>query len=92
MLVSKAVFKAAAMVALPPLYRGFPLVLRRLWQPPVHNLCDARAIIDPRLKGLPHGPTGRPRDVEATARFFAYAGIGVAACALAPSLFRNLDW
>ena len=91
-LASKNVFKKVARTMLPRLYRFFPTALRRLWQPPVHNRCSDEKIEDPLLKGLPHAENGRPWDVEVTARFFAYAGIGYAAFEMAPRLFQLLNW
>ena len=95
-LASKEISRAVAFAVLPQLYLFFPGQLRRLWQPPVHNQYEFSAesgkYIDPGLKGLPHSPRGRPYDVEFTSRFFAYAGIGFAACGLAPQLLTALDW
>jgi hypothetical protein len=91
-LASKEVSRAAAAAARPPLYGWFPVRLRRMWQPPVHNACAEPLMRDPALRDLPHGASGRPADVEATSRFFAYAGIGVAACGLAPRMFAALGW
>ena len=91
-LVSKEVFRAVAFAVLPKLYTFFPLRLRKMWQPPVHNQCPVEKLSDSRLKALPHSPRGRPYDVEVTSRFFAYAGIGFAVCDLAPRLFRAMDW
>jgi membrane-associated phospholipid phosphatase len=91
-LACKEVFRAIAYAILPVLYQFFPIRLRRMWQPPVHSQYPLDAVQDPRLKGLPHGASGRPCDVEATSRFFAYAGIGFAACEIAPRLFMIMDW
>ena len=72
-LAAKEGSKRAARAALPPLYRFFPLALRRLWQPPLHSLCPPGAVQDPRLRELPHTVQGRPYDVEVTARFFGWS-------------------
>lgn len=91
-LASKEVSRAVAFAVLPSFYVVFPFSLRRLWQPPIHNQCSPERVKNPRLKTLPHSPRGCPYDVEITSRFFAYAGIGFAACELAPRLFAALNW
>lgn len=91
-IVSKEVSRAVSFAVLPIFYTFFPLALRRLWQPPVHNQYPADKLAKSKLKALPHSPKGRPYDVEVTSRFFAYAGIGFAVCDLAPRLFLAMDW
>jgi hypothetical protein len=125
--VMKEVSRAVLLAVLPFLYRFFPMAVRRMWQPPLHNLAaprqqqqpqrksrrqrgedpvhaadaadsDAAAApppppaIDPRLAALPHNAQGLPWDVDATSRFFAYAGIGVAVAGVAPRIFQALHW
>ena len=129
--VMKEVSRAVLLAVLPFLYRFFPMGVRRMWQPPLHNLAaprpqqqqpqrksrrqrgedplrtaaddaadsdaDAAAApppvaIDPRLAALPHNAQGLPWDVDATSRFFAYAGIGVAVAGVAPRIFQALHW
>lgn len=91
-LVCKEVSRAVSYAVLPKLYLLFPTAIRRTWQPPVHPQCEPHAMQDPSLKMLPHTAKGIPCDVALTSRFFAYAGIGFAACELAPRLFRWLQW
>ena len=121
--VLKEASRAVLLAVLPFLYRFFPMPVRRMWQPPLHNLAaprqqqqqqqrksrrqrgedplhaaaDADAApppraIDPRLAALPHNAQGLPWDVDATSRFFAYAGIGVAVAGVAPRIFQALHW
>lgn len=92
LMASKVVFKALSFALLPRLYLFFPLKLRRLWQPPVHNQCLPKNMENPALRALPHSPRGKPFDVEMTARFFAYAGIGLGAAELAPRVFTFVGW
>ncbi len=91
-LVSKDACRQALLVALPLLYRFFPLVLRRLWQPPMEDLYKGKGLRDPRLQELPHDPSGNPWDVAVTARFFAYAAIGWAVGELAIRFYDMLGW
>lgn len=88
----KEASRAFFLAALPPLYTFFPLRARRLWQPPVHNLAPPGAVADSAMRPLPHSAAGRPFDVDVTARFFAYAGIGYAVMELAPRAFAALGW
>lgn len=90
--VCKDAARQALLVLLPVLYRFFPFALRRLWQPPVHNLCKPAAMADPRLRELPHDAKGDPWDVVSTSRFFAYAAIGWAVAELSPRVFAALGW
>lgn len=87
----KELCKRALQAALPLLYLLFPLRLRRMWQPPIHNQHPAARLEGP-LRGLPHDERGRPWDVEVTARFFGYAGIGFGVAELVPALFMALGW
>lgn len=74
-LLAKQAARRGADLALPWLYRFFPLRLRALWQPPVADLCPAGKRRDPRLAALPHNARGEPWDVDVTARFMAYAAL-----------------
>ncbi len=44
LLVCKELSRLVMLRALPPLYFFFPLRLRRMWQPPIHNLYDPEQI------------------------------------------------
>ena len=61
---AKEASRALFLLALPPLYRFFPFQIRRLWQPPVHNLCPPSRIPDPKMRALPHNAAGKPWDVD----------------------------
>jgi hypothetical protein len=63
--------------------------VRRLWQPPQHNLGDGPLW---REHGIPLTKEGKPWDVIDTARFAAYASIGWTVAELAPRLFARLGW
>jgi len=91
-LLCKELSRAAAHSILPWFYMVFPTQLRQLWQPPVHNQCKPHLVHNKSLIGLPHNSKGTPYDVDVTSRYFAYAGIGLAVCELAPRLFQLLDW
>lgn len=88
-IMSKAVSKYLCHKILPVFYLAFPLSIRRLWQPPVHDQASKR-VRGASLQGLPHTAKGVPADVDSTARFFSYAGIGFAASYIAPSIFSFL--
>jgi hypothetical protein len=90
--LAKDVSKALFVTVLPLLYALLPFGLRRLWQPPVHNLYNTELIKQEHMRSIPHTAEGQPYDVVVTARFFSYAGIGVAAGYLAFRLFALLDW
>lgn len=63
--------------------------IRRLWQPPQHNLGDGPLW---REHGIPLTKEGKPWDVIDTARFAAYASIGWTVAEPAPRLFAALGW
>jgi hypothetical protein len=63
--------------------------IRRLWQPPQHNLGDGPLW---REHGIPLTKDGKPWDVIDTARFAAYASIGWTVAEPAPRLFAWLGW
>lgn len=91
-LASKELSRKVLLVLLPELYRFFPFRLRRLWQPPVHSLCQPKDIADPEMRELPHDAKAKPWDVVSTSRFFAYAAIGWAVAELSPRCFDLLGW
>lgn len=86
-LVAKIFFRRLSTLAFPILYRAFPLEIRKLWQPPVHDRCHEPDRKDKCLQKLPHTHCGLPADIDATTRFFSYAGIGLGACFVAPFVF-----
>ncbi|GAB4814216.1 hypothetical protein N2152v2_001262 [Parachlorella kessleri] len=92
LLLSKDVCRQVFLKALPVLYRFFPFALRRLWQPPMHDMYTGKEGDDPRLQELPRDQRGKAWDVVVTSRFFAYAGIGWAVFEAGPRLFDLLDW
>ena len=93
LLLCKDVCRQVFLRALPVLYRFFPIALRRLWQPPMHDMYIGKEEgADPRLQELPRDPRGKAWDVVVTSRFFGYAGIGWAVFEAGPRVFDLLNW
>lgn len=85
---NQTVAKRVALTIVPPLYLFFPVRLRRLWQPPQHNLSEGELW---RKHRIPlSDKNGMPWDVVDTAKFAAYASIGWTVAEAAPRLFAKL--
>lgn len=80
-LLSKSVMKRVCTTILPLAYYGFPLAIRRLWQPPVHGNIDPKTSLKRTMNDR------QWVDVDATVRFFSYASIGFSACYVVPKTF-----
>lgn len=85
---SKSISKAFFSSFLPFLYVAFPMPVRKLWQPPVHDLFSTTS----RTPSMPRIQDGSPADVDATARFLSYAGLGFGTCYIAPVVFQYCNW
>lgn len=87
-LFSKSISKAIFRFLLPFLYVTFPMPIRKLWQPPVHDRLSTTS----RASSMPRTQDGSPADVDATARFLSYAGLGFGTCYIAPVVFQYCKW
>lgn len=80
--------RSVMLFVVPPLYIFFPVKLRRLWQPPMHNLGPDTFMT---RQGIPSNANGRAWDVDLTSRFAAYATIGWVIVSM-EDIFEMLGW
>lgn len=80
--------RSLMLILVPPLYIFFPEHLRRLWQPPMHNLGPETYLT---RQGIPSNAKGRPWDVDLTSRFAAYATIGWVVVSM-EEVFAMVGW
>ncbi len=87
--LSREAAKKLALMTLRPCYNAVPLPVRRIWQPPIHNLDrDSKWA----AQGIPVDPRGICWDVLTTSRFLSYTALAWVVCGGCLSLFRHLDW
>ena len=89
MVAVRELAKALALRILAPLYQQVPIVLRRLWRPPIHTLKPDSPYS--RL-GIPVNAKGVPWDVLTTTKFVSYACLGYFVSGGCFSLFDHLGW
>lgn len=80
--------RSVMLIIVPPLYIFFPVRLRRLWQPPMHNLGPETSLT---RQGIPVNAKGRAWDVDLTSRFAAYATIGWVVVSM-EHIYDKLGW
>lgn len=81
--------KKLALKVLKPCYNAVPLLLRRVWQPPIHNLDQSSGWA---AKGIPVDVRGIPWDILTTSRFLSYACLSWIVNGGCFWVFRYLGW
>lgn len=87
--VAREATKKLALIILKPCYNVVPLVIRRIWQPPIHNL-DATSKW--ASKGIPVDPRDIPWDVLTTSRFLSYTALAWVVTGGNFWLFKKMNW